>query len=245
MRILIAEDEPMALKHLLQVLSEIHFQYNELSTVRSVREIREYLYNRGQPDLILLDVELQDGRSIDIFDELKITSPVIFISAFDAFVLDSFKAHNLDYLLKPLSREDLEGALNKYQSLVQFYRQQPAPETTRRERLIVRKGQSRMPLLLDDIAFFYSEMKLAFAVDFKGERYFLDYSLNHIEQLAAKRFFFRITRQIIVHIKAVREFRSIEFSKIELTLLPNPWIQSPVIISQFTAPHFKSWIDNL
>lgn len=117
--------------------------------------------------------------------------------------------------------------------------------SVKKQRLLARKGTSRFSKPLNSLAFFLSDSKLCYTVDFNGERFFLDETLSEIEKLLDPRLFFRISRQLIIHIDAIREFKSIEYSKIELYILPNSWIKQPVIISQKTAPQFKKWIMEL
>jgi DNA-binding LytR/AlgR family response regulator len=189
---------------------------------------------------------LKDGVSLQIFDELKISTPVIFITAYDEYAIRSFKANSLNYLLKPLDKEELRKALNKFTEIASFYHQNPGQvKGEKKERIVVKKGVSRLSIPISSIAFFYAEMKLTFAVDFEGSRYLLDYNLSQVEQQLDKKVFFRVSRQIIANINAIKEFKSIEFSKIELYLNKNNYIKESIIISQFTAPDFKKWINNL
>lgn len=246
MTVLLAEDEQIAARHLTNLLDEIGFSYDAIDHVRSVQELRTWLRENPEPDLMLLDIHLNDGISLDVFDELKVAAPVIFITAYDEYAIKAFKANSLNYLLKPLDKEDLRNALNKYTEVVRFYHHAPAgAKGEKKERIVVRKGASRLSLPIASVAFFYAEMKLTFAVDFDGNRFILDHNLSQIELQVDRRVFFRVSRQILANINAIREFRSIEFSKIELTLLKNNYIRDAIVISQFTAPDFKKWINNL
>jgi two-component system, LytTR family, response regulator LytT len=246
MTVLLAEDEQIAAKHLTNLLDEVGFTYDVLEHVRSVQELRNWLAGNPEPDLMLLDIQLKDGVSLEIFDELKITTPVIFITAYDEYAIKAFKANSLNYLLKPLDKEELRGALNKYKEVLNFYHHNPSQQKNeKKERIVVKKGASRLSIPINTIAFFYAEMKLTFAVDFEGSRYLLDYNLSQVEQQLEKKVFFRVSRQIIANINAIKEFKSIEFSKIELYLVKNNYIRDSIIISQFTAPDFKKWINNL
>ncbi|HZH64583.1 MAG TPA: LytTR family DNA-binding domain-containing protein [Flavisolibacter sp.] len=246
MTVLLAEDEQIAAKHLINLLDEVGFTYDALEHVRSVEELRQWLGNNPEPDLMLLDIQLKDGVSLQIFDELKISTPVIFITAYDEYAIKSFKANSLNYLLKPLDKDALRKALDKYTEIANFYQHSPGQvKGEKKERIVVKKGVSRLSVPINSIAFFYAEMKLTFAVDFEGSRYLLDYNLSQVEQQLDKKVFFRVSRQIIANINAIKEFKSVEFSKIELYLAKNNYIKDSIIISQFTAPDFKKWINNL
>ena len=246
MRILIAEDEKIAAKHLANTLNEAGIKYTSVETVKSVKELKNWLGSHQEPDLMLLDIQLQDGRSIQVFDEMNITCPVIFITAYDDFLIDSFKANSISYILKPVQKEQLAKAIHKYNDIVNYYRQGNAiGNGALKERIIVRKGFSRLSIPIKNVAFFYSEMKLMFVVDFSGDRYFFDSTLSDIEPQLDRKLFFRVSRQMIVNINAVQEFKSIEFSKMEVTLIKNNFVKEPIVVSQITAPEFKSWINSL
>ena len=247
MRILIAEDEKIAAKHLVNTLNEAGVKYSAIDTVKSVKELKSWLGNHQEPDLMLLDIQLQDGKSLQVFDEMNITCPVIFITAYDDFLIDSFKANSISYILKPVQKEQLAKAINKYNDIVNYYKQggNTAGNGNLKERVIVRKGFSKLSIPIKNIAFFYSEMKLMFVVDFSGDRYFFDSSLSDIEPQLDRKLFFRVSRQMILNINAVQEFKSIEFSKMEVTLIKNNYVKEPIVISQITAPEFKNWINSL
>lgn len=246
MKVLIAEDELIAARHLTNLLDEVGFAYDSLETVRSTQELKDWLTINGEPDLMLLDIQLKGGVSLEVFDDLKLTSPVIFITAYDEYAIKAFKANSLGYLLKPLHKEDLRKALDKYTEVVKFYSQNPSHhKAEKRERIVVKKGTAKLSLPIQSVAFFYAEMKLCFAVDFEGNRYLMEYNLGQLENSLDKKLFFRLNRQIIANINAIKEFKSIEFSKIELSLTKNNHVKEPIIISQFTAPEFKNWINSL
>lgn len=246
MRILIAEDEKIAAKHLINTLNEAGVKYSAVDTVKSVKELKNWLESHQEPDLMLLDIQLQDGKSLQVFDNMNITCPVIFITAYDDFLIDSFKANSISYILKPVQKEQLAKAINKYNDIISYYKQAGnALNNNLKERIIVRKGFSKLSIPVRNIAFFYSEMKLMFAVDFSGDRYLFDSPLSDIEQQLDRKLFFRVSRQMILNINAVQEFKSIEFSKMEVTLIRNNFVKEPVVVSQITAPEFKSWINSL
>jgi DNA-binding LytR/AlgR family response regulator len=245
MRILIAEDEKIAAKHLINTLNEAGVKYTAVDTVKSVKELKSWLDTNQEPDLMLLDIQLQDGKSLQVFDEMNITCPVIFITAYDDFLIDSFKANSISYILKPVQKEQLAKAINKYNDIINYYRQTGNTVNILKERVIVRKGFSKISIPIKNIAFFYSEMKLMFVVDFYGDRYFFDSTLSDIEPQLDRKLFFRVSRQMILNINAVQEFKSIEFSKMEVTLIKNNYVKEPIVISQITAPEFKSWVNSL
>lgn len=247
MKILIAEDEKLAARHLINTLDEAGIGYSSIDIVKSVKELKGWLSAHDEPDLMLLDIQLQDGRSLQVFDEMRIACPVIFITAYDDFLIDSFKANSISYILKPIQKDQLEKAINKYRDIINYYKHTGKSEDAvpQKERLIVKKGFSRISVPIRNVAFIYSEMKLIFAVDFSGDRYTMDTTLSEIEQHLDRRLFFRVSRQMILNINAVQEFRSIEYSKIEVNLVKNNYVREPIVVSQITAPEFKNWVNSL
>lgn len=250
MRLLIVEDEKIAAKHLLQMLKKVHFEYEEVILIRSVSELVAWLSKNKEPDLIFLDILLNDGNSLQIFDILKISAPVIFVTAYDKYIIDSFKANSINYILKPIDENVLRESIAKFFKIKDYYGKTTNPGLTgdaqySKERILVRKGTANTSIPVNDIAFFFSEMKISFAVDFRDSKYYMDAKLSDLERVLDKRIFFRANRQLIVNINAIKEFKSIEFSKIELHIKPTAWIKDAIIISQFTAPDFKNWIANL
>lgn len=250
MRLLIVEDEKIAAKHLLQMLKKVHFDYEEVFVIRSVSELVAWLSKNKEPDLIFLDIHLNDGNSLQVFDILKVSAPVIFVTAYDKYVIDSFKANSINYILKPIDENVLRESIAKFYKIKDYYGKSSGAVTSgdahyAKERILVRKGTANTSIPVNDIAFFFSEMKISFAVDFRDSKYYMDAKLSDLEKVLDKKTFFRANRQLIVNINAIREFKSIEFSKIELHIRPTAWIKEAIIISQFTAPDFKNWIANL
>lgn len=250
MRLLIVEDEKIAAKQLLQMLKKVHFEYEEVTIIRSVSELVAWLSKNKEPDLIFLDIHLNDGNSLQVFDILKVSAPVIFVTAYDQYVIDSFKANSINYILKPIDENVLRDTIAKFFKIKDYYGKTSALPLSgdahnTKERILVRKGTANTSIPVNDIAFFFSEMKISFAVDFRDVKYYMDAKLSDLEKVLDKKTFFRANRQLIVNINAIREFKSIEFSKIELQIRPTAWIREAIIISQFTAPDFKNWIANL
>lgn len=250
MKLLIVEDEKIAAKHLLHMLKKVHFEYEEAVIIRSVSELIAWLSKNKEPDLIFLDIHLNDGNSLQVFDILKVSAPVIFITAYDKYVIDSFKANSINYILKPIEENVLRESIAKFFTIKDYYgKSSPHSGMVEtqytKERILVRKGTANTSIPVNDVAFFFSEMKISFAVDFRDAKYYMDAKLSDLERILDKKTFFRANRQLIVNINAIREFKSIEFSKIELHIKPTAWIREAIIISQFTAPDFKNWIANL
>lgn len=164
-------------------------------------------------DLMLLDIRLTDGNSFDIFEQIQVTTPVIFTTAYDEHAIQAFKVNSVDYLLKPVEEDDLLAALRKFeqfrvvQSPVTNYRklEEALMSNCKKNRFLIQKGDAYHYVETSDIAFFYSEEKVVFLHTFSDKRYIVDYTLEQIEQLLDERTFFRVPAiALLISILSVR-----------------------------------------
>jgi len=251
MKIFIIEDEIPALENLKTIIANIGNNNVIVGTASSVEESLYWLRNNSLPDLILMDVQLSDGLAFHILKEDSIQCPVIFITAFDKYMVDAFEYNCIDYLLKPVDQTRLAIALHKYQNLQRHfinnyssvieYLQQAKKS---KSRIIVKKGIEFLSLKLDDVVYFFTEHKLVFAVD-KDNRKFLceTNSLSEIETMLDENTFFRANRKYIVNANYITKFKSIDKSKISIELfLP---LNEEMIVSQENAAAFKKWMSEI
>lgn len=247
MNILIIEDERPAGDRLIAMIREYDPSIRILATLRSVKDSVEWLSTHPAPDCILVDIQLNDGLSLDIFRRHPVTSPLIFTTAYDDYLLKAFAYNSIDYLLKPIDKAKLFHALQKYQSLQQHFSgniaslaDQIRQQTPINDRIVVKKGSDYIALRSDQIAYFYSEHKITFLIDISGVRYIVDKPLADIESGMDKSRFFRINRKYLASIDSVARFRPFEKGKVLVDLLPP--VKEEVIVSQENASSFKIWI---
>jgi DNA-binding LytR/AlgR family response regulator len=248
---IIIEDEQPALANLVQVLHEVEPQIMIESTLRSVKEGVAYLSTPRKADIIFSDVQLSDGLSFDIFKTTATEIPVVFITGYDSFVMNSFNCNGIDYLLKPVNKNDLRKAISKYEKLGQhFAGHSPATiaasghaiDSPRlRSRIIVRRGAENISLKLSDVALFYSEHKVVYVVDRNGKKYMGDRNLTDLEAQLDPTQFFRANRQFIINIEYIRGFRAYERVRLQVDIAI-PESSHCVIVSQETAPLFRRWM---
>ncbi len=250
MNVLILEDEPKAAKRVLSILEEQNqFDIHVLDILESVREAVTYLQVSDKPDLGLFDIQLADDTSFALFDEIEILFPVVFITAFDDYLLKAFEYHSIHYLLKPISQEKLIKALEKARDLQSLYQPSALKELNGSrleqefsQRFIVRQGSAYIPVSIKDIAYFFTEHRITFVRTSEGETYIMDSNLTEIEQKVDPTIAFRVNRQYLVLLDAIDRFKSTAQNKIELHL--NPGTQNPVLISKENAVRFRKWIGN-
>jgi two-component system response regulator LytT len=172
-----------------------------------------------------MDIQLSDGISFDIFNEVEIKCPVIFTTAYDQYALQAFKVNSVDYLLKPVKSEELKTALEKYKK--RFSEKTP-PEIDYsvllsalnknkgefQKRIVIRYGEIIKTVEIADVAYFYTESKINFLYTFKNQRFSVDHNLDELEQILNPKEYFRINRQFIVNIKAIDKMVTVSKSRV-------------------------------
>jgi len=246
---IIIEDERLALQELIVNLREVSPDIDISATLRSVKEGIEYLSTGPHADIIFSDVQLSDGLSFEIFNYTDVEIPVIFITGYDEFIMNAFEYNGIDYLLKPVRKEDLLKAIMKYKMLEKHFSAGSQKKdnllthfsSKKKTRMLVRKGLENISLRLDEIAFFYTEHKIVYVTDNTGKKYLADKNLTDLEEELDDTMFFRANRQYIVNINYVKGFKAYEKVKllVELTI---PELNHCIIISQETAPAFRKWM---
>ena len=256
MKVFIAEDEPPARERLIATLARVAPQVEVMGHSDTVQGTLAWLAAHPAPDLLLLDIQLADGLSLELFRERRLALPTIFTTAYDQFALQAFQALAVDYLLKPIADAALALALAKAASwrehfnaeaearwtlqlggLLQRLSQAPAG----RQRIVGRKGQQFHALELAAIAYFVSLDKLSFAIDKAGERYLVDPTLGELQLELDPRQFFRANRQLLIAASAVRRFSAAGKGRLKLDLTPG--LDGELLISQERAGAFKAWLE--
>ena len=212
----ILEDEPPALRRLRQLIEEVSPGTRIEFSSDSIAPAHRALLERPHPDLIFSDIHLADGVSLDLWEEVRCNCPIIFTTAYDQYSIRAFRTNGIDYLLKPVARQDLAQALDKLDRL----RGQPAPDwerlaaafggggATYRSRLLVRHRQDWVPVATDTLRQVYSSEGLTFALDKSGKRYVVDESMERLAEVLDPARWFRINRSQLVHIDGVRRVSS-------------------------------------
>jgi DNA-binding LytR/AlgR family response regulator len=246
---IIIEDEEPARQHLLYTLSQLSVEIQVNGMFNTVKDSIQYLSSSPvNADIILSDVQLPDGLSFDIFSHTQVRIPVIFITGYDEFVMNAFEYNGIDYLLKPVSKPELEKALGKYKMLEKHFAGSKAVDNLarymqgrRRSRMVVRRGFENIVMKLEDIVFFYTENKIVFVVDKAGKKYMADKNLTDLEEELDNNIFFRANRQYIININYVKGYKTYEKVKLQVDLTI-PELNNLIVISQETAPMFRKWM---
>ncbi|MEJ0030259.1 MAG: LytTR family DNA-binding domain-containing protein [Bacteroidota bacterium] len=244
MNIVIIEDELPARAKLKSMLSIIQPGMQILAELGSVEESLAWLHSHSEPDLAFVDIQLSDDHSFEIFRRHRVGFPVIFTTAYDKYLLESFEFNSVDYLLKPITEEKLRRSLDKVQRLEQHFLQGNLMKLIRedrsqRDRIVARKGTEFIALNMNEVAYFFTEHKIVFVRDFAGRQMIVDRNLAELEAELSTRSFFRINRKFLTSQKAIEKFKP-DNGKIQVFLKPE--MKEDVHVSKETAPDFRKWI---
>jgi DNA-binding LytR/AlgR family response regulator len=248
MKTVIVEDELPARKKLRQYLQEYPKSIKVTAELSSIAETNHWFMVNATPDLVFLDIQLSDGTPFELLKEKHIRCPIIFTTAYDEYIIESLNYHSIDYLLKPIKKEKLFRALQKYEEMVLYFESRLIPflnflhaDTKYKERMIAKKGNHSVAIGVNEIAYFFTEHKVVFLVDRSGKKYVLDDPLSELAEKLSPEYFFRLNRKYIAHIDAIVSFRSYSKGRIEVSLMNHP--SQEVLISQENAQRFRNWID--
>lgn len=243
----IIEDEKPASDYLVAVLKKTAPDVIVVKSIDNVKSAVQWLAE-NQVDLIFLDIHLGDDIGFSIFEKLKITTPVIFTTAYNQYAIRAFKLNSVDYLLKPFSEEDLVHALEKFRSqktnpvvdfsaLLEAMNKKPDYQ----ERFMVISGQKIKSILIGQVAYFVSEGRYVKLVTKTNEKYLLDQSLESVSHKVDPIFFFRINRQMIVGFDAIMQM--VVWSKSRIKLELKPAAEADVVVSIDNSGEFKKWLN--
>jgi len=249
-KILILEDEKLNSDRVERLLSEIRKDIEVVGVLPSIKKTVDWLAINDLPDLILVDVKLADGISFEIFNQVDIESPVIFTTAYDEYAIKAFKFNSIDYLLKPIDKDELAAALLKFERAVQnapmgrpvieklIAQIQPKKY---RGRFLIPHRDTYKKVDVGDIAYFHSSHNITYAHLFAEEKLSVPHTLESLEQELDPEVFFRVNRQCIVHVDSIESVQDHFNGKLRLTLRDNE--KTALMISRIKAPVFKTWLD--
>ena len=258
MNVLVIEDERLTAQRLVSLVKKYDASINVLSQISSIAEALSWFKNNPvvTVDLIFMDIHLEDGDSFQIISKLNLTTPVIFTTAFDEYLLKAFKVNSVDYLLKPVNYDELAAALDKFRTLRSGVSSPPSAIQGDVERLIrqlkehsppqfkdrfmITVGTKIRSVKTDHIAYFYLEEKTAFLVMHDGTALPIDFSLDKLTQLVDPKKFFRISRQFIVSQDAIQMVHAIPAGKLRIDLIPKS--KHEVSVSGDRVSEFKAWL---
>jgi two-component system LytT family response regulator len=250
MKAIIIEDELIAAQNLVQLIGMVSPEIEIIATLQSVEESVEWFPENPSPDLAFMDIHLADGASFAIFDKVEVKCPIIFTTAYDEYALKAFEVNSIDYLLKPIMKTDLERAISKYKNIasnktdnstlitniIAAFNEQ---KNVYKSHFLIPHKDKLLPLPMKEIAFVFSENKMAKIVTFNQRTYHLDSSLDEIMSQLNPVKFFRSNRQYIVNHDAIKDITFWFGNKLSVNLTIS--IPEKMIVSKEKVPKFKKW----
>ncbi|WP_435354323.1 LytR/AlgR family response regulator transcription factor [Emticicia sp. SJ17W-69] len=249
MKIVIIEDESAAASQLKFLLNQLNINYEVLAIIESVREGIKWFTSNESPDLIFSDIQLADGISFEIYEQVTINVPIIFTTAFDEYAIRAFKLNSVDYILKPLDADSLSFAIEKFnnqqlikqETLNQLFKQQAFSQKSYRKSFLVRYRDKLLPIKTSEFAYFFIENGLVFGQLWDGRKLILDFKLEDLENQLDPLDFIRANRQYILSRESILEIEPYINSRI--LVKTNPASPYEAVISKEKVTQFKNWFE--
>jgi DNA-binding LytR/AlgR family response regulator len=253
MKILIIEDEPFARAELIRLLNNTGREFTVLEQIDTVEDSVEWLNSHPRPELIFLDIQLADGLSFEIFRQVNVSSPVIFTTAYNEYAINAFRLNSIDYLLKPIGQEALENALRKLDEMREVLSPQKpwlgqqqlenllqAMNRKYKARILLKTGDNIKSVEMSEVAYFYAEDDVVFAMLKNKSRSIVDYTLNQLETELDPKQFHRLSRGCIANISAIKKVSKYFNSRLLVEL--DPPAEDKVLVSRVNVPEVLRWL---
>lgn len=250
MRILLIEDERLAADRLRKMVAAALPEAVIEGPLVSVKKAVSWFQQEEAPDLAFLDIQLADGLSFEIFEQVQVKTPVIFTTAYDEYAIKAFKVNSIDYLLKPIQEDCLQQAIQKFKNLVKQERtvdplvlEKMMLQMNRqyKTRFIVKIGEHIHAVPVEDVLYFFSEEKATFLVTNQHKRFIIDYALDHVEQMVDPNLFFRTNRKFLLSFSSIRNIIAYSGSRLKIELQNGG--DHEVLVSREKVGPFKEWLD--
>ena len=250
-KVIIIEDEKPSARRLKRLLSTIGIEAQGM--LHSVEEAVNWFKTNEHPDLILLDIQLSDGLSFEIFEQVVVNSAIIFTTAYDEYALKAFKLNSIDYLLKPIDDEELEAAIEKFKinrpekhdlmvDINQIKKLLVNPlDKSYKKRFTIKIGQHLRMVDTEDIECFYSDQKATYSFTRERKNYLMDFSLEQLEDELDPLKFFRVNRKFIVNVNSINDIISYTNSRLQIKL--NNFSELEIIVSRERVKEFRQWLE--
>ncbi|MEN8118448.1 MAG: LytTR family DNA-binding domain-containing protein [Bacteroidota bacterium] len=249
MKVVIIEDENLAAEKLVHLLQKTEPGVEVVKILESVEESVNWFARNSSPDLIFMDIQLDDGISFEIFDAVNIDAPVIFTTAFDEYAIRAFKVNSVDYLLKPIDEGSLKTAVEKFRKIFagnQTFEGRVSKVIEQiskkyKTRFFIKVGTRFQSVPVNEICCFFVEERNTFLKTIGGKTYDLDYSLEQLYKMVDPAQFFRVNRNFLVNINCIDEIISYSSSRLKLKLKAKT--NGDLVVSRDKVSEFKRWMD--
>lgn len=253
MKVLIIEDEELGAAKLRKMLTALYDDLEIAGITDSIESSVAWLQQHPAPDLIFMDIELSDGQSFEIFNQTEVKSPVIFTTSYDEYALRAFKVNSVDYLLKPVQKEELQQAVEKFKNNYQPQQAESSPMEqllldlqhrlgvkAYRKRFLVKNANRLVSVDVSDIQYFYAEGRVTFFKTNDNRKLIVDYTIEELEQMLDPAEFFRISRPFLVAVRSIDKIEDFFGNRLILKLKPN--LEKEALVSREKVSDFKIWM---
>jgi DNA-binding LytR/AlgR family response regulator len=253
LKTVIVEDETLAAKKLEALIKKYDTSIEILAKLPSIKEAVKWFNQNTPPDLIFMDIHLEDGLSFAIFEAISLQVPVIFTTAFDEYTINAFKVNSIDYLLKPINYEDLSKSLDKFHQFKKQFGSSSIDiknlldsltpkESSYKTRFLINEGNNLLMIDITEVAYFFAEDKFAFLITQKGKQHLIDLTLDKLTQALDPKVFYRVNRQFILSAKSIGTMSKYGTNKLRVNLIPAS--SKEVFVSMDKYTDFKTWLDS-
>ncbi|MBN9298056.1 MAG: response regulator transcription factor [Filimonas sp.] len=241
MNVLIIENEALAANRLKKILNDTEPTAAIVDTLDSVQSAVDFFANNPEPDLIFLDIELGDGQSFDILKQHTIQSPVIFTTAYNEYAIKAFRLNSIDYLLKPVNKDALSAALQKFKLQSQRNIVQTLPYNQHyKKRFLAKRGTRLYPICITEVAYFYTKDRIHWLKTNDNNDFMIENNMDELEGMIDPEDFFRVNRQFIIQYNSIDKVHAWFDGKLKLSV--KPAASEDIIISRLRAGEFKKWL---
>lgn len=249
MKIVLIEDEILAAEKLERYLSKYDANIHVLEKFSSIIDAVNWFQKEEDYDVVFMDIQLTDGLSFEIFNQVKITKPVIFTTAFDEYAIDAFKVNSIDYILKPITFTDVSNAMKKLSQMQNVFTGNDAmlnvvkqiSEKKTKDRFLVRLGNHIHSIKTTEISLFYAEGRTVFLINNAKRKYILDYKLESLQEVLNPSEFFRVNRTFIINISDIQDV--LVYSNSRLKITSKVFTEKEIIVSREKVSAFKTWFE--
>ena len=254
MNIIIIEDEQLATERLKILIKQYDASINIIGCLETIEEAIHWFKTHQEPDLILMDIHLSDGHSFEIFKKINISKPLIFTTAYDQYAIEAFQHFSIDYLLKPISKEMLSNAFEKYKSIVNSFTPPDYKSwqkfidfskqnfSQNKNRFVAKVGSKNYVIQTEDIAYFFADSKIVKIVDTDDNIYTVNHTIEKIESMVNSANFFKINRSTIVNQKMIQQIKRHLNNRLKLTLKCKRQLEE-MIVSRERVSAFRNWLE--
>ena len=256
MNVVLVEDELSARRRLKHLISRCRPDVVVSAELSSVEDAVAWFSTGQSADLIFMDIQLTDGISFEIFEEVAVRTPVIFCTAYDEYALRAFKVNSVDYILKPIEETELQAAIEKYEETHRAVVSKPVPdlpagfweqlkntianrEIRHKERFLIKAGSRLTYVPVSEIAGFETVEKTVYLINYAGKRYPIDHSLDELISLLNPQNYFRLNRQMIISLKSIR---NVEYEDGKMYVKQIPPLNASLNVSRSRVTEFKNWL---